>query len=647
MNSLLKAYWIAKGVGWDNVPRRLRQSLMLRSGLLRRRLQPKNYSRERSPLSRIAADSSKTRWLERSRRFMPVPSSDDLKSIADDQLWKRQVTDVCTDALNGSYPFFSHWTGELGWPPDFNLDPVNKLRWPVGRHWLDTARSGPPFDDIKLVWEPSRFTLAFHLAREYVRSGDERWAEAFWQMIDAWIAQNPVNESVAWACGQETAFRTMAMLTGAFCTLTSTSASDERLASLELLCWQAGRRISDNLNYALSQKNNHGLSEALGLWTVGILFPEFPESDTWTRCGEKFLVKELDRQVYDDGSFVQNSMSYHRVMLDDVCWYVALTKHNARSLDPQFLRKAQQATRWLSKFVDQRSGRVPNYGANDGANVLPFSCSDYLDFRPVLQCAANLLDVGDAKIEKGPWDEKTLWLHGSVPRKSGEDIESTCWHAPQGGYFVLYGDDSKVFVRATTHRDRPSQCDMLHLDLWYRGYNILRDAGSYFYFHKNPEVKKYYYSSRAHNVVWGDGTEQMLKGPNFLWFNWPVSEATFDTENSLRCSAHFRGVDNYTHNRTVTRRGECYQIVDQVNGLERYNLNWRLAPEFAWSQEDPFTFSAAIDGMKYFVRIGDLGGGDAKLAVADESLYYGERKEIPAIEVRGIKGSVTTRSGPE
>ena len=37
-------------------------------------------------------------------------------------------------------------------------------------------------------------------------------------------------------------------------------------------------RIEKNIDYAYSQKNNHGMSEAIGLLTIGLLFPELQQS---------------------------------------------------------------------------------------------------------------------------------------------------------------------------------------------------------------------------------------------------------------------------------------------------------------------------------------------------------------------------------
>ena len=375
MNPLMRTFWTAKAVGWDNVPRRLLQAWRIKSKWLLRHTDPANFSEEAFHRQCPATfDEQPARWHERAGRFLPLPDPAVLSSVTNAEQWNEHVTRTCEQALAGEYPFFSRWTGQLGWPPNFNRDPVHGIDWPVGEHWTRTAKSGPPRHDIKLVWESNRFTLAYHLARAYRRDGDERWSEAFWSMFDAWVAQNPPQLSVAWGCGQETAFRLMAMLTGAFATLDSPHATNVRLYTLTRFAWQAAHRIEANINYAIAQENNHALSEAIGLWTVGLLFGEFPKSNHWRSLGRRVLQAECQRQIYDDGSFVQHSLSYHRVMLDDLMWCIRLGEISSEPLPDNILDRFRLAVDWLAEMVDPVSGRVPNYGSNDGANVLPLVC---------------------------------------------------------------------------------------------------------------------------------------------------------------------------------------------------------------------------------------------------------------------------------
>lgn len=644
-----KAYWIAKGVGWDNVPRRVWQAYLRRSGTLRRRLQPAAYDWSQFPNRHASEAERQDQWAHRRQIFFAIPTSGQLHALVAPQVWQASVADGCTAAVSGRYPMFSHWSADLGWPPDFNRDPVNHIDWPVGPHWLETTRSGPPRDDIKLVWEASRWSLVFELARQVLYSGDVVWAERMWEFIEAWIAQNPVQQTVAWGCGQEVAFRLMALLTGVMTVSELPCSTPQRLAQAELLCWQSAKRIEANLNYARSQENNHALSEAVGLWTVGLLFPEFPEASRWIAVGRRTLEEETQRQIYDDGSYVQHSMSYHRVMLDDLCWAIQLGRQQSIELSAATLDKLAAATQWLSQFVDPQNGRVPNYGSNDGANILPLACGDYLDYRPTLQMAAEVSGVSSG-LAVGPWSEKPLWLTGKLPQ-GGLSSDAplprpATWHAPQGGYYVLRGPHSYVMTRATTYRDRPGQCDMLHVDLWYRGINVFRDAGSYRYYHADPAVKGYYYSVAAHNTLQVGQAEQMTKGPNFLWFHWPRGRAEFVSEQHVACVAEVHADVAYQHYRDILRDGDNYTIIDRVEGAEEYTVRWRLAPECAWQLVQPTQLEAALpDGGT--IRVDFVGepaaGMQVTLGESWESLHYAQRSKCPAVCIDHLRGKLETR----
>jgi hypothetical protein len=659
LNRLHQIYWIGKGVGWDNVPRRLYQAFANRSGLLRRTLDPKQFE---LPLGILPDEDDvawMNRWKERRAKFFPLPSQQQLRSCVSESRWEESVTSVCLSALSGKYPYFSHWTGDIGWPPDFQRDPVHDLDWPVGEHWIHTARSGPPRNDIKLVWEASRLTLAYHLVRQYRYTMEDRWAEEFWKLVEAWQEQNPANLTVAWGCGQETAFRMMAILFGVMSVIESAATTPSRLKRIQGLMWQFGKRIRANINYAISQENNHALSEATGLWTLGILFPEFPESSEWRDYGKSILEKEVKRQIYSDGSYVQHSMSYHRVMMDDMIWAVALGRINGIEFSSPTLEKMQASTNWLAEFVDWENGRVPNLGANDGANVLPLSCCDYLDYRPVITTAAELFGTTSG-FGKGEWSEKCLWLLGASPvnpRTNSNEVSvpnrSALWSAPQGGYHILRGSSSHAMIRAGNFKDRPSQCDMLHVDLWHNHRNVLRDSGSYRYYDKDSEVKKYFYSVAAHNTVQVNTDEQMIKGPNFLWFKWPKSTVTIPGSNSIKCRSRIAAASNYVHERELLRSGDCYEVHDCVF-FQRVPLTpptivarWHLDPEINWLVQEPNVYLGQLHGED-LCRLSFQSKDNilVQLSNAWESLYYGSKREVPVLVVSFGEQPLITKFEP-
>lgn len=650
MNPLSRLWWTAKAVGWDNVPRRALQAWRVKSGWLRRRTDPAQVTEEAFRRACVCdVRDQPALWQDRAGRFFTMPSAEQLRAMAEDSRWRDGVLRICQQALAGDYPFFSRWAGRLGWPPDFNRDPAHGITWPVGEHWTRTACSGAPRHDIKFVWEPNRFTLAYYLTRAFLRDGDQRWAEAFWTMFDAWVDQNPVQMSVAWGCGQEIAFRLMAMLTAAVATLSSDHATPSRLYALARLAWQSARRIDANINYAIAQENNHALSEALGLWTVGLLFPEFSQARRWQRRGRRILATECQRQIYSDGSFVQHSLSYHRVMLDDLMWCLRLAQINGQPLPNVVHDRFQRATDWLAQMVDPVSGRVPNYGANDGANVLPLACGDYLDYRPTLQ-AASWISRQQRCLDAGAWDEKLLWLCGSQALSSPVQpvARAARWSAPIGGYHILRGPASWLMTRCGTYRDRPHQADMLHVDLWYRGLNVLRDAGSFMYYHEDNRWQHYFHSTAAHNTVEIDGVDQMIKGPRFLWFRWPAAHVISSTGGDDDESVLDMQSDSYawlpqpvTHRRWITRNGDTYTICDSLTSSGRHTarVRWRLI-DAPWCRHtrDARTWVTTVDGASMSVCLESPAELDVQLIRGEtsppagwESLYYGEKSPSPAL----------------
>ncbi len=659
MNHLARLYWTAKGVGWDNLPRRLLQAFRVRSGLLRKRLSPERFSEEAFKAECTAAVAQQGElWAERAKRFFPPPPNENLQRVCGEEEWAERVKHICQKALDGEYLFFSKRFGQTGWPPDFNRDSVHDLQWEAGRHWLDGPDSLGGKADIKFVWEPSRFSLAYYFARAYARSGEERWAKAFWEMFDAWAEQNPPQLSVAWRCGQEMTFRLMAMLFGAFASLESPSTTNERLHALSRLAWQTGKHISININAACSQGNNHGISEAVGLWTVGLLFPEFKEAGKWRRRGRKILAAEVKRQIYDDGSYVQHSLNYHRVMMDDLLWACRLAQLNDEQLPPVIYDRFERATKWLVEMIDSISGRVPNYGANDGALVLPLSTCDYLDYRSVAQAAHYLLHRKRC-FEPGPWDEKMLRLFGpeSLDAPVQTQKRKSSFAAPNGGYYILRGPDSHAMTRCHSYRDRPGQCDMLHVDLWMGGVNVLRDAGSYMYNCEQP-WQHYFPSTAAHNTVEIDGADQMVKGPRFLWFKWTESHLLrFETSDDGRVGffegEHYgyrRLPGRVVHRRSICRIDDTYIIIDDILGSGEHEiaLRWRLC-QADWREEGN-TCRANIAGREITIAVHSPDQMSRQFITDQEtlepegweSLYYGQKTQSPTVIATGLLSMPTS-----
>jgi hypothetical protein len=482
---------------------------------------------------------------------------------------------IADRVLNGQFPFFSH-IESLGFPPMWQINPLSQAVAPGG-HWSKIYEFGS--DDIKLWWEASRFSWAFALGRAYARSQDERYAEGFWQLLESWLEQNPPQWGIHWKCGQETSFRAMALCFAFYVFARSASSTPERITRFVTAIAIHAKRIHAHIEYAQSQKNNHGISEAAGLWTIGLLFPELQAAEEWKALGKRVMEREVRRQIYDDGSYVQHSTNYHRVMLHDLAWAVRLGECNHEVLAGDVYERFQKSVRFLHALTDPETGWAPNYGANDGALVLPLSDCEYPDMRPVLQ-SCHYITEKETLYPAGPWDEEMAWLNGAAPLKRQRVIEDTFPVELDGkaaGCYTIHSNESWLMFKGAKYEDRPSHADQLHVDLWWRGANVICDAGTYSYNATFP-FDHAFASTRYHNTVTVDGQDQMTRLTRFLWADWANADIARSEELSTGLRILQGEHDGYakagvTHRRAVAQvAAHTWIVVDDLTGRGEHDL---------------------------------------------------------------------------
>jgi asparagine synthase (glutamine-hydrolysing) len=306
--------------------------------------------------------------------------------------------------LAGQLPWYSHHTFPVGFPPDWFYDPWCAERQPVERkHWSRISEFAA--GDIKAVWEQGRFGFVLPLVRAFAWTGDARYVEAFWQATEDWRDKNPPQVGVHWKCGQEVALRLIAWVFGFFVFRGHAATTARRESMLAEMVEVSGRRIEAHIDYALSQKNNHGTSEATGLFTAGLVL----SNQRWIARGCTLLDQLANELIYSDGAFSQHSTNYQRLMLHTYLWAIRLGEAYGCPLLSTAIEQVRRAGRWLLSLLSHENGRVPNLGANDGAHLFDLTDLGYLDYRPTVQ-AVGLVTEGGRWLPPGPWDELAAWL---------------------------------------------------------------------------------------------------------------------------------------------------------------------------------------------------------------------------------------------
>lgn len=528
------------------------------------------------------------------------------------------------------------WTEQLWWfdwfskerppdSPDWRLNPFTNNRSDSLLPWWEL----PDFsgaEDIKAIWELSRFGWLCAFATQAAH-GDAGALAKMNQWLASWSHDNPPYRGVNWKCGQEASLRVIHLLSAALI-LDQDRAPQEALAETIALHL---KRIAPTISYAIGQNNNHGTSEAVALFAGGSFLEalNWPEAKAWAKTGRRWLENRAQLLIALDGSFSQYSVVYHRLMLDSFAFAETWRRrHRLAPFSTRMYERLAAATNWLDAMVDRVSGDAPNLGANDGARILPLTSADYRDFRPSLQLASILFRDQRAIEEPGPWDDQLIWL-GLSPNMAMAPIP-TSRSFDEGGYHVLRTKRSAAYLRYPRFRFRPSQADLLHLDLWADGRNLLRDGGSFSY-NATQEISEYFSGTAAHNSVQFDCRDQMPRLGRFLFGAWPKARDVLLVEQGNgQCAAAFVDDHGMRHHRNLTLEENRFTCVDTISGpFDEAVLRWRLFPE-----------TYQLDGLQLSGKYLQLSiECDDPYCVIDlttgaESRYYLQQAEIPVLEVK-------------
>jgi asparagine synthase (glutamine-hydrolysing) len=488
-------------------------------------------------------------------------------------------------AIDGHVRLFSRTTVYLGDPPHWLRNPLTCEEWPAGEHFTESDDAG--YGDINVLLDANRFHFAYPLVRAYWRSGNERYAEGFWQLCEQWRVANPPNHGPNWKSGAEASIRVVAWCFALYGLLDAAATNPERTIGLAQAIAYSGRRIEATIDDATREPSARAILDGMGLWTIGALFPEFRLARRWRRIGRIVLERLGQRLIYGDGSFAPHSLNDHRLMLDAYVWSMRLGELINQPFSRDLTEAIGRAADWLYQLQDEATGRVPNYGANDGTLLLPLTNSDYQDFRPAVQ-AARYFTTRTCTFERGPWDEQLFWLFGDrALAAEAAPSPRVDFQARDGGYYTLRSATGFAFVRAADFRHPPDHADQLHVDLWWRGINIALDPGT-FSAHAPIPWHHALAPTAFHNTVTVDLQSQLEVDARAQFLPWPRGEARRAMRSSSGQIAYWEGShDGYlrlspgaVHRRAIIRLGdEHWCVLDEVRSREPHicRLHWLLA----------------------------------------------------------------------
>lgn len=413
---------------------------------------------------------------------------------------------------------------------DWYFNPQSSFQYPKGQHWSEINDMSSVSGDIKFVWEKSRFSFIYDIIRyDYHFQKDN--SNFIFKEIFNWIENNPPNTGPNYKCSQEISLRCINWIFALYFYKDNlTFSSDEWNSLLNSILIQIDH-VYKNINFSrICVRNNHAITETLFLYFAGVLFPFFKDSSKWKTNGKKWLEKELLYQIYDDGTFLQFSHNYQRVLVQLLSYYLSFSNKNNLDIPSEINSKINSLLKYMSTICVGKKGEVPNYGSNDGALFFRLSSSDYTDYRPQINALSFCLNK-TLVFNSSLTSEESMWLNEDVKTSDEHSqISDEVSSFDKGGIYTISDSDTFTFFKSCSYKDRPAHADNLHLDLWYKGINVVRDSGTYSY-NTSSDLINYFSGTIGHNTVILDDVNQMQKGSRFIWFNW-TKEAHCEIEET-------------------------------------------------------------------------------------------------------------------
>jgi heparinase II/III-like protein len=452
---------------------------------------------------------------------------------------------------DGKFDLLGFTNLSFGDPVDWHFEPVSGKRIPL-LHWsklnyLDASVAG----DKKITWELNRHQYFMKLGQAYVLTGDQRYAFLFVEHVESWMQANPPKLGINWASSLEVAFRSISWLWALY--FFAGAVPSETMNRVLKFLYLNARHLESYLSTYFSP-NTHLTGEALGLFYLGTLLPEFKEAKRWQELGREILIEQIPIHVKPDGVYFEQSSYYHRYTTDFYLHFLILSRANGITL-PNTVEKALISLLDHLMHITRPDGTTPFFGDDDGGRLAMLDARAPNDFRPSLATGAALFSRGDYKFVAGDAAEELLWLLGVDGLRKYDSITphepaELSKAFPDGGYFVMRDGWSKTsnYLLFDCGPHGALNCghahaDALSFELAAHGRTVLVDPGTFTYT-GSKELRDWFRSSQAHNTVTLDGESSSIPDSAFTWktmahchlLDWVA------TDNYVYVSGEFSGV---------------------------------------------------------------------------------------------------------
>ena len=346
-------------------------------------------------------------------------------------------------------------------------------------------------EEYRLVcFRVNSFRYLLTLSNAFKQSGNRKYVDRGFELIDNWIANN-----FSLISGDKWSPYVIADRLMNWIGFVSEYCDDTKIKHYAKHIYPQAIELMKSIEYQLGA--NHLLSEGRALIAAGA----FLNNDKMYQYGKKILQKEFDVQFLNDGGHYERSVSYHVESLQQYFEAIWIMNYLGDSAAQSFAMMIKEAYKFLNNMIGV-NGEIPLF--NDSAIDYPF-----YDARDFLATTEYLYKTTPTNAYPG--DYKVSWNMDNFEKLDcnwniNELSESTGFlhHRFQFGdnkYSVYFdvGDNGPDSNLGHTH------ADSLSILLSCSNKRILVDSGAFTY--QNGELRNQCRSTKAHNTLEIDDTD--------------------------------------------------------------------------------------------------------------------------------------------
>jgi hypothetical protein len=524
----------------------------------------------------------------------------------------------------------------LGTHIDWHRDPYS------GRQWERTfwAQYRPEHDpmgrDSKVIHELNRHQHLPRLAKAYLLTGNEHYAnEALEQML-SWIAQSPTGVGINWQSSLEIAIRAISWTWTLFLLRSSDALTVSAVQTIGNSLFAQFAHIERHTSL-YSSPNTHLIGEAAALFIAGLIFA----NDTWRDTGVSILGSEAGKQIGADGVYAENSTYYHCYALDFYMQAFILARQNEYVL-PEIIPAKIEAMTQALMHLTRPDGSVPLLGDDDGGRALALDSPNYRSFRDGLCIGSILFERGDFKHASGSFAQEAFWTLGegavneyrAIPSfephntelycaDSGHLSQRTGW-TPSDSHLIF--DFGGLGMLTGGH----SHADSLSLTLFGAGKELLIDPGTFVY-NNADHWRRHFRSTAAHNTVTVDGQDQAAMGGTFRW---TTSLPSQGSRHASYSEGEHRGYESLgiTHRRAVVQiPGGSWLLIDELRGSGAHDFDFHYHFGVDVELESQDSHSVVVRSPDLYLAIHTSAPVTATLEKGWMSRGYGHKQPIQSL----------------